>query len=242
MRLLSDVYLIGSGEIGLSNTYDSHIYLIDGGDDAVIIDTGVGLSTEIILKNAKKHVDLDKISRILLTHSHADHAGGARDFQEIGKKVFISDVEAHMLQNCKEDIEEALELAKNAQAYPPDYRYRFFTPDGTIEDEEIIKVGKYEILAIHMKGHSPGLLCYYLKTEDTNVLFTGDQVFINGAIGLLNAPGSSLKEYRESIKRIGKLQVDALLPGHRLFVLKNGQSHIEKAIENLSKVFVPLTF
>lgn len=98
------------------------------------------------------------------------------------------------------------------------------------------------ITPILLKGHSPGLLCYFLKTAEKNVLFTSDQVFINGAIGLLNCPGSELNDYRKDIGKLADLQVDAIFPGHRLFVLSNGQEHIDKAIESLSKVFVPTTF
>ncbi|NLZ52691.1 MAG: MBL fold metallo-hydrolase [Thermoanaerobacteraceae bacterium] len=242
MKLLQDIYLVGSGEIGLSNRYDCHVYLVDGGNDAVLIDCGVGIDNDRIIANIKEHVDFEKVSRVLITHTHADHSGGAFDFQKLGKKVLVSRPEAEMLAHNKDGIEEAFRLAKNAEAYPEDYEYIFFKPDGIIEDREKIKVGKYEITPILLKGHSPGLLCYFLKTAEKNVLFTSDQVFINGAIGLLNCPGSELNEYRKDIGKLADLQVDAIFPGHRLFVISNGQEHIDKAIESLSKVFVPTTF
>ncbi len=239
MRLLPDIYLVGSGEIGLSNPYDCHVYLIDGGKDAVLIDAGAGLDTGRLIENIKEHIDFNKLSRVLITHAHADHSGGARCFQKLGKKVLLSGVETHMLENSKNDIEEAFALAKNAQAYPEDYDYRFFKPDGVLEDRRPIKVGKYELLPIQIKGHSPGLLCYYLKAKGSNILFSSDQVFINGAIGLLNAPGSDLNDYRKDMVKLAVLPVDALLPGHRLFVLKDGGRHINQAVKSLSKVFVP---
>lgn len=194
MKLLQDIYLVGSGEIGLSNRYDCHVYLVDGGDDAVLIDCGVGIDNDRIIANIQEHVDFKKVSRVLITHTHADHSGGAADLQKLGKKVLVSRPEAEMLAHNKEDIEEAFRLAKNAEAYPEDYEYIFFKPDGIIEDREKIRVGKYVITPILLKGHSPGLLCYFLKTAEKNVLFTSDQVFINGAIGLLNCPGSELNE------------------------------------------------
>lgn len=50
MKLTDNVYLVGSGEIGLTNQYDCHVYLIDGGSDAVLIDAGVGIESEKIKK------------------------------------------------------------------------------------------------------------------------------------------------------------------------------------------------
>lgn len=242
MKLLNDIYLVGSGEIGISNPFDCHVYLIDGGDEAILIDSGVGLSTNQILNNINEYIDFKKITKVFLTHVHADHAGGASDFQEMGIDVYVSAIESNMLKNKQDEIKEALQLAKNCGAYPEDYEYKFFTPNGVLKDGENYKVGKYELMPILMEGHSPGLLCYYLKSNGQNILFSGDQVFINGNIGLLNAPGSGLEGFRKDMHKLADLSVDALLPGHRLFVLKNGQLHINNAIENLSKVFVPPTF
>ena len=242
MRLLPDVYLVGSGEIGLSNPYDCHVYLLDGGDDAVLIDAGVGIDSERLVSNIEQHIDISRLSRVLITHVHADHAGGAEYFQRLGKTVLVSSVEADLLENSREDIDTALQLAKNAGAYPEDYDYRFFTPDGIIRDGQSINVGTYRLVPIQMGGHSPGLLCFYLKSGSRRILFSADQVFINGSIGLLNAPGSDLGDYRRDIGKLSGLAADALLPGHRLFVLSGAQKHIDRAVDALSRVFVPPTF
>lgn len=242
MRILPDVYLVGSGEIGLSDSYDCHVYLVDGGDDAVLIEAGCGIDSARLAANLAQHIDIDKLSRVLLTHIHADHAGGAQYFQRLGKTVLVSSVEADLLRNSRDRIAEALQLAKNAGAYPADYEYRFFTPDGVIQDGQTIRVGAHRLTPILTRGHSPGLLCFYLQTDHSNILFSSDQVFINGSIGLLNAPGSSLEEYRCDIGKLSGLAVDALLPGHRLFVLTGGQDHIDRAVDALSRVFVPPTF
>lgn len=242
MQLTQNVYLVGSGEIGLSNPYDCHVYLVDGGSDAVLIDAGVGIEPELIKRNVQKFVDWHKVSRILCTHSHADHSGGSEFFQNDGKEVWISEIEADWMLNCKDDVEQALRLAKNAEAYPEDYEFKYFKPDYVLTEHENIHCGSLTIQPILVRGHSPGMFCFYIQDEDKNILFSGDSVFINGHIGLLNAPGSELHKYREDIGKLSELNVDALFPGHRLFLLKNGQAHIQKAVDQLSKVFVPTTF
>lgn len=242
MQLTENVYLIGSGEIGLSNTYDCHVYLIDGGDDAVIIDAGVGIEPERLKENVEKIMDWNKVSRVICTHSHADHSGGSKFFQSEGKEVWFPDVENKWMQEKKDEVELALKLALNAKAYPEGYKFKYFQPDYLIKEDELIKCGTLTLQPIHLRGHSPGMFCFYMEAPDKNVLFSADSVFINGAIGLLNSPGSSLKEFREDIVKLKHLKTDALLPGHHLFVLSNGQAHVQMGIDQLSKVFTPRTF
>ncbi|GAG58207.1 unnamed protein product, partial [marine sediment metagenome] len=70
----------------------------------------------------------------------------------------------------------------------------------------------------------------------------GDVVFYDGEIGLLNYWGSNLADYRSYINRLANLSVDVLLPGHKLFTLRDGQQHIDRAISALKKLSVPPTF
>ena len=61
MRLTEDIYLVGSAEFGLSNAYDCHVYLLDGGEEATLIDCGVGYDTGQIIRNIEKYIDIEKI-------------------------------------------------------------------------------------------------------------------------------------------------------------------------------------
>jgi len=44
MRITDRVYLVGSGSSGFSLTFhsDSHVYLIDGGNQLALVDAGTG--------------------------------------------------------------------------------------------------------------------------------------------------------------------------------------------------------
>ncbi len=242
MKLLEDIYLVGSGEFSISDAYDCHVYLIDGGEDAALIDCGVGRSPERICRNVEEHVPLERVSRILLTHLHADHCGGASYFQERGMGVWAPEKEVEAIKNRPEEALEAFRLAKNGGCYPEDYAFPFIREDGQITDGQKIRVGRYTLEAMHLRGHSEGLLVYLLDTGKRRILFSSDYVFYNGCIGLLNCPGSELSGFRRDIGRLAGLGVDVLLPGHRMLALDGGQSHIDRAAEHLSKAFVPPTF
>ncbi|MDH5441735.1 MAG: hypothetical protein OEY31_14130, partial [Candidatus Bathyarchaeota archaeon] len=51
MKITRDVYMVGSGQIRLSNPFDCHVYLVDCGDELVLIDAGAGLNSGLIMDN-----------------------------------------------------------------------------------------------------------------------------------------------------------------------------------------------
>src|SRR5438309_7277001 len=80
MKLLERVHLVGSGSNGfdLTDAYDCHVYLVDGGDELALIDVGAGIGAEAIVENVRRDgFDPSLIGHLILTHGHADHAGAA---------------------------------------------------------------------------------------------------------------------------------------------------------------------
>jgi glyoxylase-like metal-dependent hydrolase (beta-lactamase superfamily II) len=80
MRLTYEVALVGGGGLGLGLTHeaDSHVYLIDGGDELALVDVGTGLATDRLLTVVTADgYDPARIRLAFITHPHADHAGGA---------------------------------------------------------------------------------------------------------------------------------------------------------------------
>ena len=70
-------------------------------------------------------------------------------------------------------------------------------------------------------------------------MFTGDTIFYGGILGVINRPDSGMQGYRCDIKKLSNLNVEGLFPGHGLFTLRRGQAHIDLAIEQAHKGFLP---
>jgi len=240
LKIVPDIYMVGSGQIRLSNRMDSHVYLIDGEGELALIDAGVGVESERILENVRKEgFDLEQLRSVLVTHGHPDHAGGCRDIQaRTGCSIVAPEYEDEVLEG-KIDIEESINICKRTGIYPPNYVFPRCQVDRVVSNGRKISIGKYEVTAIMVPGHSKGSTCYLLEQEGCRILFSSDVVFFGGTIGLGNWPGSNLDDYRQNIDRLADLRIDALLPGHFLWTLEAGQEHLDRAIQSLKLAWVP---
>ena len=240
MRLTDHLYLIGSGHFGLSQAFDCSVYVVECGQELVLVDSGAGVDVEVLFSNLE-HDGLDpaRIRTLLLTHCHSDHAGGAHVFRErCGSRVYISRQEADIVERGDES-DLGLDVAKRSGLYAPDYQFPNCQVDVRLNDNDVIRCGNLEFHAFLVPGHSEGSMCFQLDLPEGRALFSGDVVFAEGTILLLNSRGSSLSEYRSCIGRLADRKVDILLPGHKVFVLSGGQGHIERAIEHLSRLQLP---
>jgi hydroxyacylglutathione hydrolase len=248
MKILDNVYLVGSGNtgLGISNDYDCHVYLLDGGSEMALIDAGGGRETNRILENAENDgLDTRKITRVFLSHLHSDHAAGASKMRELlGATILAPAGEAKFIENADEKA-LGLDLARGeGRFYPPDYVFPACPVDIEIKHGDEYRIGDGTLKAISVPGHSIDTMCFYSEVEDRyygkkRVLFSSDAVFFRGLISLLNCYGSSLAAYREGIKHLEGLEVDALFPGHFSFCINSGQAQIDIALAAFKQMSVP---
>jgi hydroxyacylglutathione hydrolase len=241
LKLTTDLYMVGSGTFGLSHRFDCHVYLIDGGDgECALIDAGCGLKPENIMENFRQYgFPEHALKHLFITHSHLDHAGGALFFKEQTGCQIIGSKEAAKQLSEGSELELGVTMAKNAGIYPEDYSFPYCTVDVEVSDWDTVTVGKYEIQAITIRGHSTDSVCYLLTQGNYRVLFTGDAIFSGGAINPLNLPTSSIADYRADIGKLKNLAIDAFIPAHFTWTLRGGQAHPNKAIANLQDPSLP---
>lgn len=243
MRITPSIYLVGSTPLGLTDGNDCHIYLIKGPSGYFLIDAGNGYDTESILRNIKSEgFNPDNISHILVTHHHTDHARGSKGLKDaLGCEVWISEnTGSHLLQDGT-DEELGIPYAKAHGMYAQDYVYIHCPVDHGIVDGEKFTVAGVKIKAINVTGHSYDSLCYLMNLDGRKCLFNGDTLYFGGVIGLLNYPMSNLEGYHIGLPKLKGLNIEGLFPGHGLFCLKNGQSHIDAALKQLDSIFVPVS-
>lgn len=242
MRINDSVFLVGSGEMGFDLTApsDCNVYLIHNRGELALIDTGTGDSVDQICTNILSHgFSLKGINKILLTHVHADHAGGAALLKKItGAKVYVHYRAKDILENGDEDKID-LSTAKKAGFYQANYHFTPCTPVNTLKDGDAVTIGDLNLYVSETPGHSDFDLSFYMKDAEESYLFSGDTVFPNGKISMINTQDFNLHELVKSIRRLSDLDVDYLLPGHYHFTLGNGFKHIQIARRVFENMGIP---
>jgi glyoxylase-like metal-dependent hydrolase (beta-lactamase superfamily II) len=243
MRLLDRVLLVGSGDLGvnLTDPYDCHVYLVDGGEELALIDAGSGVRTDEILQNAERDgVDVARIKHVVLTHGHADHAAGAADTRRKLDEplVYASSAIASFLEEG-DTVSLSVDAAKQAGRYPPDYPFDACAVDVKLDDRDTIQVGDVKLEVITTPGHSDGDVCLLLADESERILFTGDVVFYGGTVLLQNMWDCRVEALIDSLRKLRSVSATAMLPGHFAFTLRDGQRHIERANARLDDLRLP---
>jgi glyoxylase-like metal-dependent hydrolase (beta-lactamase superfamily II) len=201
------------------------MYLIEGAEKALLIDTGTGVGD---LKGLVESLT-NKPYDVVLTHGHVDHAGGINQF----KNIFVhpDDIERTRSVTVKDRQEyfrkmSALGLVNTERAVIEGI---WDIPDkpvlSPISEGDIIDLGETRLEVFHTPGHTDGSIC--LLDRKDKVLFSGDS--LNGLIVLyahilgfsdsLEEKKAVLKRWHEkAVKRMLKLsdKYDFLCAGHAL--------------------------
>ncbi|MBV8486866.1 MAG: MBL fold metallo-hydrolase, partial [Planctomycetaceae bacterium] len=83
--------------------------------------------------------------------------------------------------------------------------------DRTLDEGDTITIGQRTLEVWSTPGHTPGQLSFRMG----NLLFSGDNIFRDGCVGVIDAHhGSSLPDFIASLKRIRASDVEVLLPSH----------------------------
>jgi glyoxylase-like metal-dependent hydrolase (beta-lactamase superfamily II) len=200
-KIFEGVYLVGSSD--LTDGQDCCVYLIEFENELVLIDSGAGESVPEIISNINSlKLGTKHLKRLILTHCHIDHIGGANEFKSKCGLAII----AH--EKCAEIVLRADPVMTAAKWYG-------MTPDPVVvnqtfsEPEFLLDFGKETLHLIHIPGHSPDSIAVYLDRGGMRILFGQD---VHGPIH--PALGSNLAQYKESLQKLIDLKADILCEGH----------------------------
>ncbi|MDE7381018.1 MAG: MBL fold metallo-hydrolase [Muribaculaceae bacterium] len=172
--------------------------------EGVIIDPGISNPRE-----EKALIDFInrenlKITNIINTHLHIDHA--------IGDSIVAEKFEAPVLAH-EDDLPLGKGIVQQAQMFGLTTNPQ--TPEITsfINDGDIIKVGDGELKVLHVPGHSPGSIVLY--DESDHFLIAGDVLF-KGSIGRTDLQGGNHSALISGIKtKLMPLPDNTIVyPGH----------------------------
>ena len=169
------------------------VYIIGDGDVAVI-DPGPMLEEHFqALKAALKD---ERITHVLVTHSHLDHSPLAHPLAKgAGCKVY--GVGAAILTESEVQMEAGDDLR--------------FQPDIAVKDGDVFSGSNWTMEAITTPGHTSNHVCYALKEE--NALFSGDHV-MGWSTTVISPPDGHMGDYFNSLEKVRSRGFSTIWPTH----------------------------
>ncbi len=194
--------------------FGSHVYLIDSPDGPIAFDAGIkGTGMEILAAAG------GRVERVILSHSHVDHRGGAR---ELGAPIYCHHDELADAEGDGGRRYSDLSLIQNDQVremLPPLHDAFDGGPvpiTGTITDGE--QIAGFDV--IHIPGHAPGQIALFREAD--RLLLAADAVYTldveTGQHGSARVPHPfsnwDTELARESIRLLIPLQAASVWTGH----------------------------
>ena len=176
----------------VSQYLDSNVYVLSKDNQAIIIDAGVEV------EQIAKIIADKKVQGILLTHGHYDHSLFAGEYA----KTF--DCKVYTSKECGKTLADG-----EANYSEGNFMVDDFSDFNFVSDNQKIKLGNFNILAIETKGHSKCSMCYLIGGN----LFAGDTLFERG-IGRTDLIGSNKEEMFESLEKLEKVEYQTCYSGH----------------------------
>jgi glyoxylase-like metal-dependent hydrolase (beta-lactamase superfamily II) len=203
------------------------------GDGVVAVDSGGDAATgQQILKSIAETTGSKPVRLLVLTHSHADHSGGARAFAAAGARIVCHESVAgqviSFVGQAATDPNDPMAGKANARPVVESLSERAILVDG-IHNVQIFFLG-----AAHTKGD----LVVYLTTE--RVLFPGD-LALNGRLPFMQSPDVDPIGWARALEALAHVPVDKMVPGHGDIGskdgLKNSYAYV-KSVADLAHKFV----
>lgn len=148
-----------------------------------------------------------KCAALIASHADVDHIQGLAK----AKQILRAPVLAHPLAAKPLAAGDRLTTFAQIESQGIDLAMPPVEIDRVVDDGDVIKIGNLDLAVWHTPGHTDGQLSFRLG----NLLFSGDNLFRDGCVGVIDAHhGSSIPDFIASLQRIKASDVEWLLPSH----------------------------
>lgn len=206
---------------GMTRIWDAArtaMYLVEGSERAVLIDTGVGVG------NLKEVVDglTDKPVTVLITHGHVDHALGAAGFPDVriskldagvyAEHIDFAARKGYVMGSAMQGGDPAVISAITDEDFLAPVEFEQFHP---LEPGDRFDLGGVSVEVLRGAGHTPGSLTMLIP--EFRILLLGDAC--NQFTFLFDHWASPVAQYREMLLLLKKEtdgRYDRVLVSHGL--------------------------
>ncbi len=185
-----------------------NVYLVFDGSDWALIDIGFEDTVEEIVEMIRlMDFPLSQCRAIVATHADVDHIQGLAKLKQILKAPILGHrLAAEPLATGDRIMTFADIGAQNIHLPMPPVKL-----DQIIADGDTITVGSIKLEVWHTPGHTDSQLSF----RHGKLLFSGDNIYRDGCVGVIDAHhGSNIPDFIQSLARIRKCDAEWLLPSH----------------------------
>jgi glyoxylase-like metal-dependent hydrolase (beta-lactamase superfamily II) len=179
-------------------------YLVGSGTDVAVIDPGPSMPEhgEALMRA----IGTQKVSHILVTHTHMDHSPLSSWLKErTGAPIYGFGPHGTGRKGglAEEDIEAGAD--------------KTFRPDIQLKDGMQLSGDDWTLETLHTPGHTANHVCFHLLEEKT--VFVGDHIMA-WATTVISPPDGDMNDYLASLKKVAALDANHLVPTHGPWVEK----------------------
>lgn len=183
---------LGDGVTHIKDVMDVSMYLVEGSDRAVLLDTGIGIGELAPIVAAITSLPVE----VYLTHGHVDHGGGIYGFDS----VHVTKADRELLEvHSKPELRQDFAAAYNPQLLEVDDLMAHM-PFCDIEIKhcsvgDVIDLGGRDLEIVNLSGHTMGSVGFF--DSQTSTLFAGDGC--NNSTFLFLRESTTISQYRETL-------------------------------------------
>jgi glyoxylase-like metal-dependent hydrolase (beta-lactamase superfamily II) len=220
--------------------FESCVYVVDGGEDSVLIGGGLSyIVPDMLQQFIDFGVDEEKIKKLFILHAHYDHSGIVPYFKkrwpwvevissERAEKSFSDPKISAALAKLNRKAADSVGLAE--QAEKEGFLFTEVEVDRTVKGGDIIQCGDLTLEVIDTPGHSSCSISIYIPQE--KALFTSDSAGVCFDGQIAPTANSNYDLYQQTLEKLVQYDVSVVLPEHfGLAIGKEARSYITRSIE-----------
>lgn len=193
-------------------------------DETVLIDTGCGIT---LLKNLKTKFDIDYV---INSHTHPDHSAGNWVFQDhrifVPQEAFSSS--GNLVALSTRFVGDVLapiwqQFARSQMGF------QNCRPTHSYNEDTSVLIDDIELTPMYTPGHTIDHYVFYFAQK--RILFSFDYDLTS--FPWYGHQESSLREFRQSIKRLKALDTKTIVSSHRGIITKNIKSEWNQYAQHL---------
>jgi len=173
-------------------------YVIGAGEVSVI-DPGPDLPEHV--EALLRELAGERITKILVTHTHRDHSPAARLLQQASGAEILGCAPHFPARDLALGETNKLDASNDTD----------FAPDRILEDGDLIAGPGYAIKVWATPGHTMNHVCFELVQE--RALFTGDHI-MGWSTSIVAPPDGAMRPYMDSLARLRDADHAIYWPGH----------------------------